>query len=106
MDEKEIAALMDRLNCVKSHVLKTAGKNSDIKWDKKKKKISFIGSMKDDKLRRLKAIKAYQKYINQNKKQKLELEHISKFYGPHIKTSNIDKMISDREAELKNAANK
>lgn len=106
LDEKEIAALMDRLNCVKAHVLNTARNNNEIKWDKKKKKISFTGSIKDDKLRRLKAIKAYQKYINQNKKQKLELEHISKFYGPHIKLTNIDKMISDRKAELKNAANK
>ena len=93
LDNEEIDALVDRLNCVKNHVYKLAETDKNAKWDKKKKLFSFEGDIKDDELRRLYAIKEYQKMGG-------NFELICRFSKDNIDFTDIDSQIERRIDEL------
>ena len=104
IDAEEMDALMDRLNCVKNHIVNYAKNHKAVaEWDSEKKLFSFKGETKDDQLRQILAVKAY---VNRADQNYVELENICCFFRKNIELTDLDSMEKKRRRELGNAGKK
>ena len=102
LDEKELDALVDRIDFIKSEIKAvTMGPKNNAKWveDKYQKKIVYEKEDADDELRMLKAIKGLKR--QDSWKEDLFEERCLLYYRNIEKMGGINSLITQREEELK-----
>lgn len=97
LNKEELDAMEERLNYVKHKVLQLAKKDKNVKWDDKKKQISFSNELANEELRQLYSIRYFADFAA---KKDLGIEKVSKFASVAIFRSDIDQMIRDRKRRI------
>ena len=93
LNKNEIDAVMDRLNYVKYCITVIGDDFDNVKWDGKKKKLTYKKEFEDDEYRTLFALK---KTINLADNNDIDLDELSKFRPDNVKLTQVDSMMKRR----------